>query len=174
MANKNTEPSKTYIFSTYFAINKSTLFFYDMKKKLKNEENCLNNTFIFLQIVRASSNDHLMTSRQIEKDLLRTIPGHICFNNKRATGVPRMRRILRGLAWLYPDIGYCQVCSDGSNAPNLGFRVFPGFLPSSIELKGRLIETHLNSVDLSISETSKFLALGAQCTCNKKNSLNQD
>ena len=41
---------------------------------------------------------------------LRTIPGHICFNNKRATGVPRMRRILRGLAWLYPDIGYCQVC----------------------------------------------------------------
>ena len=55
-----------------------------------------------------------MTSRQIEKDLLRTIPGHICFNNKRATGVPRMRRILRGLAWLYPDIGYCQVlCSDG-------------------------------------------------------------
>ena len=51
-----------------------------------------------------------MTSRQIEKDLLRTIPGHICFNNKRATGVPRMRRILRGLAWLYPDIGYCQVC----------------------------------------------------------------
>ena len=60
------------------------------------------------QIVRASSNDHLMTSRQIEKDLLRTIPGHICFNSKRATGVPRMRRILRGLAWLYPDIGYCQ------------------------------------------------------------------
>ena len=49
-----------------------------------------------------------MTSRQIEKDLLRTIPGHMCFNNKRATGIPRMRRILRGLAWLYPDIGYCQ------------------------------------------------------------------
>ena len=49
-----------------------------------------------------------MTSRQIEKDLLRTFPGHVCFNNKKSTGIPRMRRILRGIAWLYPDIGYCQ------------------------------------------------------------------
>ena len=24
------------------------------------------------------------------------------------TGVPRLRRILCGVAWLYPDIGYCQ------------------------------------------------------------------
>ena len=63
---------------------------------------------VSFQIVRASSNDHLMTSRQIEKDLLRTLPGHVCFNNKKATGVPRLRRILRGVAWLYPDVGYCQ------------------------------------------------------------------
>ena len=50
-----------------------------------------------------------MTSRQIEKDLLRTLPSHICFSNEKSIGVPRLRRILRGLAWLYPDIGYCQV-----------------------------------------------------------------
>lgn len=63
----------------------------------------------YKQIVRASSNDHLMTSRQIEKDLLRTMPTNACFNSLKATGIPRLRRILRGIAWLYPDIGYCQV-----------------------------------------------------------------
>ena len=58
---------------------------------------------------RASSNDHLMTSRQIEKDLLRTLPTNVCYSTPKSIGVPRLRRILRGLAWLYPDIGYCQV-----------------------------------------------------------------
>eukprot|EP00095_Tigriopus_kingsejongensis_P005364 maker-scaffold34_size539781-snap-gene-3.23 protein:Tk05364 transcript:maker-scaffold34_size539781-snap-gene-3.23-mRNA-1 annotation:"small g protein signaling modulator 3-like protein" len=62
----------------------------------------------YKQIVRASANDHLMTSRQIEKDLLRTMPTNACFNSAKATGIPRLRRILRGIAWLYPDIGYCQ------------------------------------------------------------------
>ncbi len=62
----------------------------------------------YKQIVRASSNDHLMTSKQIEKDLLRTLPSNICFNSRKAVGIPRLRRILRGVAWLYPDIGYCQ------------------------------------------------------------------
>jgi hypothetical protein len=50
-----------------------------------------------------------VTSRQIEKDLLRTLPNNVCFSSPKATGIPRLRRILRGIAWLYPDIGYCQV-----------------------------------------------------------------
>lgn len=45
---------------------------------------------------------------QIEKDLLRTMPTNACFSSLTSVGVPRLRRILRGLAWLYPDIGYCQ------------------------------------------------------------------
>ena len=53
-----------------------------------------------------------MTSRQIEKDLLRTLPTNVCYSNLNSTGIPRLRRILRGLAWLYPDIGYCQVCKE--------------------------------------------------------------
>ena len=44
-----------------------------MQKKTSSE-------IAYKQIVRASSNDHLVTSRQIEKDLLRTLPGHVCFN----------------------------------------------------------------------------------------------
>lgn len=59
-------------------------------------------------IVRASGNDALMTSKQIEKDLLRILPSNACFSSAQGTGIPRLRRILRGLAWLYPDIGYCQ------------------------------------------------------------------
>ncbi|XP_040215508.1 small G protein signaling modulator 3 isoform X3 [Rana temporaria] len=46
--------------------------------------------------------------QQIEKDLLRTMPSNACFSNLQSVGVPRLRRVLRGLAWLYPDIGYCQ------------------------------------------------------------------
>lgn len=49
-----------------------------------------------------------MAVSQIEKDLLRTMPSNACFSNMNSIGVPRLRRILRGLAWLYPEIGYCQ------------------------------------------------------------------
>lgn len=59
----------------------------------------------YKDIVKMSSNDSLMTSKQIEKDLLHTMPTNVCFSHINSTGVPRLRRILRGLAWLYPDIG---------------------------------------------------------------------
>ena len=62
----------------------------------------------YKKIVKASTNDHLMTSKQIEKDLLRTMPTNACFATAKSTGVPRLRRVLRGVAWLYPEIGYCQ------------------------------------------------------------------
>lgn len=49
-----------------------------------------------------------MGHRQIEKDLLRTMPSNACFTSVGSVGVPRLRRVLRALAWLYPEIGYCQ------------------------------------------------------------------
>lgn len=72
-----------------------------LQKKLKSETS-------YQEIVKASENDALMTSKQIEKDLLRIMPTNACFSSLSSTGVPRLRRILRGIAWLYPDIGYCQ------------------------------------------------------------------
>ena len=69
-----------------------------MKKKLTSE-------ISYKEVVKASSNDNLMTSKQIEKDLLRTMPGNACFSHASSTGIPRLRRVLRGIAWLYPDIG---------------------------------------------------------------------
>lgn len=72
-----------------------------LQKKLQSDVS-------YKDIVKNSSHEHLMTSKQIEKDLLRTMPSNICFSSFNSNGVPRLRRILRGLAWLYPDIGYCQ------------------------------------------------------------------
>lgn len=60
----------------------------------------------YKEIVKLSTNDTLTTSKLIEKDLLRTLPGNICFSHNTSTGISRLRRILRALAWLYPDIGY--------------------------------------------------------------------
>ncbi|XP_046818456.1 small G protein signaling modulator 3 homolog isoform X1 [Vespa velutina] len=63
---------------------------------------------MYKDIVRASSSDVLMTNKQIEKDLLRIMPANACFSHLHSTGIPRLRRVMRTLAWLYPDIGYCQ------------------------------------------------------------------
>lgn len=72
-----------------------------LAKKQKSETS-------YQEIIKASGNDQLMTSKQIEKDLLRILPTNACFSNPNGTGIPRLRRILRGIAWLFPDIGYCQ------------------------------------------------------------------
>lgn len=68
----------------------------------------MNSETTYHDIVKASCNDQLITSKQIEKDLLRIMPTNACFSSPNGTGVPRLRRILRGIAWLFPDIGYCQ------------------------------------------------------------------
>ncbi|XP_016404818.1 small G protein signaling modulator 3 isoform X1 [Sinocyclocheilus rhinocerous] len=62
----------------------------------------------YKEIVKNSSNDDTTAAKQIEKDLLRTMPTNACFSTMSSVGVPKLRRVLRGLAWLYPDIGYCQ------------------------------------------------------------------
>ncbi|XP_056111140.1 small G protein signaling modulator 3 isoform X2 [Rhinichthys klamathensis goyatoka] len=62
----------------------------------------------YREIVKNSSNNDTTAAKQIEKDLLRTMPTNACFNTLTSVGVPKLRRVLRGLAWLYPDIGYCQ------------------------------------------------------------------
>ncbi|XP_010610711.1 small G protein signaling modulator 3 [Fukomys damarensis] len=67
-----------------------------------------NSDLSYREIVKNSSNDETIAAKQIEKDLLRTMPSNACFANVNSIGVPRLRRVLRALAWLYPEIGYCQ------------------------------------------------------------------
>lgn len=45
------------------------------------------------------------------------MPSNACFANVNSIGVPRLRRVLRALAWLYPEIGYCQGTGMVSTAP---------------------------------------------------------
>ncbi|XP_019516134.1 PREDICTED: small G protein signaling modulator 3 isoform X1 [Hipposideros armiger] len=67
-----------------------------------------NSELSYREMVKNSSNDETIAAKQIEKDLLRTMPSNACFANESSVGVPRLRRVLRALAWLYPEIGYCQ------------------------------------------------------------------
>ncbi len=43
--------------------------------------------------------------KQIDKDLLRTMPHNVCFRNVNGVGVASLRRVLRAIAYLYPDLG---------------------------------------------------------------------
>ncbi|XP_019302519.2 small G protein signaling modulator 3 isoform X1 [Panthera pardus] len=67
-----------------------------------------NSELSYREMVKNSSNDETIAAKQIEKDLLRTMPSNVCFASVNSIGVPRLRRVLRALAWLYPEIGYCQ------------------------------------------------------------------
>uniref|UniRef100_A0A673TSL8 Small G protein signaling modulator 3 n=2 Tax=Suricata suricatta TaxID=37032 RepID=A0A673TSL8_SURSU len=67
-----------------------------------------NSELSYREMVKNSSNDETIAAKQIEKDLLRTMPSNACFASVSSIGVPRLRRVLRALAWLYPEIGYCQ------------------------------------------------------------------
>ena len=49
-----------------------------------------------------------LNAQQIERDLTRTLPSNVCFARPGATGIARLRRVLRAVSWLYPEIGYCQ------------------------------------------------------------------
>ena len=87
------------------------------KKKQKSDTN-------YKDIVKASSNDGLMTSKLIEKDLLRIMPTNVCFSSPSGTGIPRLRRILRGLAWLFPDIGYVKQFKQQHFSQFTGYFIF--------------------------------------------------
>ncbi|VDD79736.1 unnamed protein product [Mesocestoides corti] len=62
----------------------------------------------YAEVVKCSSSISPKISRQIEKDLMRTMPNNVCFSSTSAIGIPRLRRVLTAIAWLYTDIGYCQ------------------------------------------------------------------
>ncbi|XP_047143311.2 small G protein signaling modulator 3 isoform X1 [Hydra vulgaris] len=55
-----------------------------------------------------NSESDTLVANQIEKDLCRTMPSNACFENMDSIGIPKLKRVLLAIAWLYPDIGYCQ------------------------------------------------------------------
>eukprot|EP00126_Sphaerothecum_destruens_P000313 Sdes_comp10369_c0_seq1m2020 len=50
----------------------------------------------------------LKECREIENDLLRTMPNNFFFQSSKSNGVPKLRRVLRSICLSLPQIGYCQ------------------------------------------------------------------
>ncbi|VDM38099.1 unnamed protein product [Toxocara canis] len=65
-------------------------------------------SFTYENVLRQSEKDKPSIGVQIEKDLLRTLPNNICFWQANSKGINALRRILRSVAYMYPDVGYCQ------------------------------------------------------------------
>ncbi|XP_061917132.1 LOW QUALITY PROTEIN: TBC1 domain family member 2B [Entelurus aequoreus] len=47
-------------------------------------------------------------TKQIELDLLRTLPNNKHYSSPSATGIQKLRNVLVAFSWRNPDIGYCQ------------------------------------------------------------------
>ncbi|XP_068169930.1 TBC1 domain family member 2B [Antennarius striatus] len=47
-------------------------------------------------------------SKQIELDLLRTLPNNKYYASPSASGIQKLRNVLMAFSWRNPDIGYCQ------------------------------------------------------------------
>ncbi|XP_055012003.1 LOW QUALITY PROTEIN: TBC1 domain family member 2B [Boleophthalmus pectinirostris] len=47
-------------------------------------------------------------SKQIELDLLRTLPNNKHYSSPSAAGIQKLRNVLTAFSWRNPDIGYCQ------------------------------------------------------------------
>lgn len=58
-----------------------------------------------LTVAREKSNP---ASKQIELDLLRTLPNNKHYASPSAEGIQKLRNVLMAFSWRNPDIGYCQ------------------------------------------------------------------
>lgn len=61
-------------------------------------------------INRSDIDTSTVVDLQIEKDLLRTLPSNYCFAKLDSIATISLRKILKAIAFIYPDLGYCQVC----------------------------------------------------------------
>ena len=62
-------------------------------------------------LANCSSSGQKLTSaaKQIELDLLRTLPNNKHYDGSNADGIPKLRRVLLAYSVHNPDVEYCQV-----------------------------------------------------------------
>ncbi|KAK6033171.1 RUN domain protein [Ostertagia ostertagi] len=60
------------------------------------------------EVLRQSAQDKPSIGVQIERSLLRTLPNNICFWKKNGAGIDALRRVLKAVAFIYPDLGFCE------------------------------------------------------------------
>ncbi|KHJ42638.1 TBC domain protein [Trichuris suis] len=64
--------------------------------------------FSYKDILKTVKEEDTVVFKQIEKDLLRTLPNNICFSHVDSIGVKRLRQVLHALSYVFPEVGYCQ------------------------------------------------------------------
>ncbi|VDM11274.1 unnamed protein product [Wuchereria bancrofti] len=64
--------------------------------------------FSYFEVIKHCDKDKSSASAQIEKDLSRILPNNICFWHSGSKGIESLRRVLKSIAYIYPDVGYCQ------------------------------------------------------------------
>ncbi|CAD5215212.1 unnamed protein product [Bursaphelenchus okinawaensis] len=68
----------------------------------------ISSPYKFGDIFKEADGEILSATSQIERDLLRTLPNHYCFSKLDSPGTKCLRRVLKALAYFYPELGYCQ------------------------------------------------------------------
>lgn len=63
-------------------------------------------------------------SKQIELDLLRTLPNNKHYASPSAAGIQKLRNVLLAFSWRNPDIGYCQGLNRYSNGSKVSYLCF--------------------------------------------------
>uniref|UniRef100_A0A1I7X806 Rab-GAP TBC domain-containing protein n=1 Tax=Heterorhabditis bacteriophora TaxID=37862 RepID=A0A1I7X806_HETBA len=64
--------------------------------------------YSYEDVLRQSAQDKPSIGVQIERSLLHALPNNICFRKKNGIGIDALRRILKAVAFIYPDLGYCE------------------------------------------------------------------
>ncbi|TMS37025.1 hypothetical protein L596_004051 [Steinernema carpocapsae] len=141
----------------------------------------LNSAFQYSKAVSQADTDKPCIGIQIEKDLLRTIPHNLCFSIEKSPGVEALRRVLKAVAYLYPDLGYCQgmgvivatlllVCSEENSfwimctliedilPPNYFSHSLLG-LQADERVARHLLRVHLPELDEKLTENDVELSL---------------
>uniref|UniRef100_A0A0K0D2C4 Rab-GAP TBC domain-containing protein n=1 Tax=Angiostrongylus cantonensis TaxID=6313 RepID=A0A0K0D2C4_ANGCA len=71
-------------------------------------EKCSAAGYSYSEVLRQSAQDKPSIGVQIERSLLRTLPNNICFWKKNSIGIDALRRVLKAIAFIYPDLGFCD------------------------------------------------------------------
>ncbi|KAJ7311306.1 hypothetical protein JRQ81_006922 [Phrynocephalus forsythii] len=62
----------------------------------------------FQHLLQSALKKQNPASKQIELDLLRTLPNNKHYNSPASEGIQKLRNVLLAFSWRNPDIGYCQ------------------------------------------------------------------
>ncbi|KAG9124962.1 hypothetical protein FRC07_009554 [Ceratobasidium sp. 392] len=105
---------------------------------------------VFQELLKSHEGVHSPTLKEIEKDVVRTMPLNVFFGGD-GIGVSKLRRVLQAYSWRNPELGYCQgmnliastlllVFSEEEDAFWVLTCIIEKFLPSEF-FSGSLIES---------------------------------